>query len=127
MKILVVDDNQSVRESIYSLLTSVGYEVELAANGLAAFELAQNNVFSLHIIDHLMPVMNGLQLCKNLRCTDKCKNIPILFMTTQGLEKAKGLAEHTLFDGIIEKPIKPEQLLTLISKLVNKIEHNKVG
>ncbi len=119
MKILVVDDKQEVRESIERILTAVGYEVELAANGLAGFEKAQNNTYSLYIIDHLMPIMNGTQLAKNLQSVVNCQFTPILFMTTQGVESARSLAEFNFFSAIVAKPIQPDQFVLQVSQLLD--------
>jgi len=119
MKILVVDDKQEMRDSIGRILSAEGYEVDMAANGLAGFEKAQNNEYSLYIIDHLMPIMNGTQLAKNLKNVAHCHLTPILFMTTQGVESASTLAECNFFSAIIAKPIQTEQFVLQVSQLLD--------
>lgn len=117
MRILLVDDKQAVQDSLVSLLSQLGYEVETATNGLDAFEKAQNANFDLYIIDHLMPLMNGVQLTKNLKQTPQCKAIPILFMTTQGLDTVSKLEEFSQFSDVICKPVDSDNLIEKLVKL----------
>lgn len=117
MRILLVDDKQAVQDSLVSLLSQLGYEVETATNGLDAFEKAQNANFDLYIIDHLMPLMNGVQLTKNLKQTPQCKVIPILFMTTQGLDTVSKLEEFSQFSDVICKPVDSDNLIEKLVKL----------
>jgi len=116
MNILLVDDKQAVKDSLESILSQLGYHVETASNGLDAFEKAQNADFELYIIDHLMPLMNGVQLSKNLKQTESCAEVPILFMTTQGLDVVNKLEEFALFSDVLCKPVNAEML---IEKLVS--------
>jgi len=118
MNILVVDDNKLVRDSLFNELTQVGYNVECAVNGLDALEKVKSNSYHLCIVDHLMPLMNGVQLTKNLKQNEQYKAIPIIFMTTQGSDAVKLLPECQLFSSVINKPIEHDQLLTLIAQLI---------
>mgnify|MGYP000187931238 CR=1 FL=1 len=117
MHILVVDDKQAVRDSLIKLLESSGYTVHSACNGLDAFEKAQKCSYDLFIIDHLMPIMNGLQLAKNLSQQAATMLTPILFMTTQGIETINKTPEAQLFNAILSKPINEENLLSQVIQL----------
>ncbi|MCJ8320280.1 MAG: response regulator [Colwellia sp.] len=117
MHILVVDDKQAVRDSLIILLEASGYKVDSACNGLDAFEKAQKFNYDLFIIDHLMPIMNGLQLAKNLSQQSTTMLIPILFMTTQGIESINNIPESQLFTAILSKPINEENLLSQVIQL----------
>ena len=117
MKILIVDDKQSVLSSITALLENAGHSVVTASNGLDAFEKAQNQYFDLFVVDHLMPVMNGLVLVKNLRQHADTQNAPILFMSTQGVDSLKNLPEYPLFTYSIAKPIDEQALFFVINQL----------
>jgi len=117
MHILVVDDKQAVRDSLINLLEGNGYKVDSACNGLDAFEKAQKFNYDLFIIDHLMPIMNGLQLTKNLSQQAETMLTPILFMTTQGVESINNAAEAQLFSSILAKPINEENLLSQVIQL----------
>lgn len=119
MNILIVEDKQKVRENLFNLLSQMGHSVECAVNGLDALGKIQQNEYDLFVIDHLMPLMNGAQLSKNLKQNHQYKNTPILFMTTQGIEVAESLPESQLFSAIINKPIDEALFLKLISQLSN--------
>jgi len=114
MHILVVDDKQAVLDLVTDILKGYGHSIETASNGLDAFEKAQKSPFDLFIIDHLMPVMNGIQLAKNLKHTDKTKDTEIVFMTTQDVSGVKALPEARLFKGIVAKPIDENLLMQLV-------------
>lgn len=117
MNILVVDDNKAVQEKLAALIISQGHNVDLAINGLDALGKAQQGNYQLFVIDHLMPLMNGVQLTKNLKANQLSSKIPVIFMTTQGIHTLKNLVEFSLFDKVIDKPINEECFLTIVSEL----------
>jgi two-component system chemotaxis response regulator CheY len=119
MNILVIDDKKSVRDAISKLLVSLGHSVNTAVNGLDGFEKAQKTPYNLYIIDHLMPLMNGLVLSKNLKKNPFCVKTPILFMTTQGIDSVKRLPEFTLFSSIISKPLNETTFISVVESLTN--------
>jgi two-component system chemotaxis response regulator CheY len=116
MNILVVDDNKAVQEKLAALIISQGHNVDLAINGLDALGKAQQGNYQLFVIDHLMPLMNGVQLTKNLKANQLSSQIPVIFMTTQGIDTLKKLVEFSLFDKVIDKPINKEYFLTILSE-----------
>ena len=119
MKILVVDDNKAVQEKLATLLVSQGHSVDLAINGLDALGKAQQSDYQLFVIDHLMPLMNGVQLTKYLKNNVLFANVPVIFMTTQGADALTHSVESSLFTKIIDKPIKDTVFLAALSALVN--------
>ena len=121
MDILVVDDNKSVREYVSKLLTPLGYNVSTAVNGLDGFEKAQKDEFELYIIDHLMPLMNGVTLTKNLTQTSFCADTPILFMTTQSKDSVKNLSEFNIFRDIITKPLNEEKFISIVKNIISDV------
>ena len=119
MNILVVDDNKAVQEKLAALIISQGHNVDLAINGLDALGKAQQGNYQLFVIDHLMPLMNGVQLTKNLKANPLSSQVPVIFMTTQGTHTLKNLVEFSLFDKVIDKPINEEYFLTILSELAD--------
>lgn len=117
MHILVVDDKQPVREKVGYLLAQLGYTFECANNGLDALEKAQKQHFNLYIIDHLMPVMNGIKLVKNLKSKDTTSNVPIIFMSTQDISSLENIEELMHLECIIAKPIDEELFYQKINQL----------
>ena len=116
MNILVVDDKKTVQDLLTELLISQGHNVDKAINGLDALGKAQQGNYQLFIIDHLMPLMNGLQFTKNLKNIPELADTKIIFMTTQGSHTLKALPEFSLFDRVIDKPINKELLLSFITE-----------
>ena len=121
MKILVVDDKKSVREYASKLLTQSGYTVTTAVNGLDGFEKAQKEEFNLYIVDHLMPLMNGVTLTKNLKQSSFCTATPILFMTTQSTESVEGLPEYKFFNDIITKPLNEDKFISIVKRIISDV------
>ncbi len=121
MKILIVDDNQSVLNQVQGLLTEHGFDSVTASNGLDGLEKAQVTHFDLFIIDHLMPIMNGLQLAKNLRQNLATTRTPILFMSTQDLSLIEKTTELKLLDALASKPLAEK---TFISQIYSLLEQN---
>lgn len=119
MHILVIDDKKSVRDCMTKSLTSLGYTVTTAVNGLDGFEKAQQAPFSLYVIDHLMPLMNGVTLSKNLKQTPYCKDTPILFITTQSKTSVESSPEFDLFDDIVSKPLTEIEFISAVKSLIN--------
>jgi len=118
MHILIVDDKLTVRESIAALISKQGFTFEYAINGLDALNKAKDQVFELYIIDHLMPIMDGIKLVHNLRSNAVTKNIPILFMSTQDISKVTCKVADKSFDSIIAKPLDPKLLSREINQLL---------
>jgi two-component system chemotaxis response regulator CheY len=119
MNVLVIDDKKSVRDAISKFLVALGYSVDTAVNGLDGFEKAQQTPYHLYIIDHLMPLMNGVVLSKNLKKNPFCAKTPILFMTTQEIDSVKRLAEFTLFSSIISKPLNGTTFISVVESLMS--------
>lgn len=118
MQILVVDDKQIILDSLSRLLIKHGYNVDTACNGLAAAEKLQISDYDLFIVDHLMPVMNGIQFTKHIRQNINYNTIPVIFMTTQGKDTIHSLCDTSMFTAIIDKPIAEQALLKSINSLL---------
>ncbi len=79
--ILVVDDEEAVVEFVSSLLEESDYRILRAYDGRSAFEMARNEHPDLVLSDIMMPIMDGLELCRQLRETPETAHIPIILMT----------------------------------------------
>jgi CheY-like chemotaxis protein len=126
MNILVVDDNKTVQENLITIITAQGYCVGSAVNGLDALGKIQATNYDVYVIDHLMPLMNGIKLVKNLKANPSTSEIPIIFMTTQGISAIKNTSEFPLFNAVIEKPINENELINLLSGFENNSFQNMV-
>lgn len=121
MNILVVEDKKVVQEKLAGLLTSQGHSVDIAINGLDALEKVQKADYQLFVIDHLMPLMNGIQLTKNLKNNPSLVNAPVIFMTTQGAHTLKNLPEFEFFHSVIDKPIDEALFNNMIAEFTPSI------
>lgn len=120
MNILLVDDKKTILSSISAFLEDEGHDVTTALNGLSAFEQTHLADFDLFIIDHLMPVMDGIQLAKRLKKQDQTADLPLIFMSTQDKKSVTHLVENQLVDHILSKPINFQELAELLKRYSTK-------
>lgn len=116
MNILLVDDKPLILDAISKLLENSGFTVHTAYNGLDAYKKAQKFCYDLFVVDHLMPLMDGIQFSKNLKKHEPSANKPIVFMTTQDLKSVSHGGYAHLFDEIIAKPINEAKFLSFVDK-----------
>jgi PAS domain S-box-containing protein len=127
MKILIVDDN---RENLYlleTLLKGSGYEVVSAINGTEALEKLRSEATNMIISDILMSVMDGFQLCREVKRDDELKDIPFVFYTaTYTDEKDEELALKMGADKFIRKPVEPDEFIKIIQAVMKDVERGKL-
>lgn len=116
--ILIVDDSESIRKLVQFNLTSAGYYVLVANNGVEALKFFQGETIHLLLTDLHMPEMNGLELIKEVRKLSDYKHIPILFLTTETQVALKKEAKEAGATGWIVKPFVLEKLLSTIRKVL---------
>jgi CheY-like chemotaxis protein len=105
-KILVVEDNEDTREILLYRLQSMGdYQVMLASNGREALEMATKSRPDLVIMDLKMPVMDGWEATKALRDTPWGKDLPVIALTAQAMERDEEKALSAGCSDYIAKPI----------------------
>jgi len=110
-RILVVDDEPQLTRVLRTGLTSRGYDVRAAADGLAGFETFTDWHPDLVITDVAMPVMNGLELCRRLRAISP---VPIIVLSAKGEEKTKVEALDLGADDYVTKPFGIDELLARV-------------
>ena len=101
MKILIVEDEDMIREGISDYLTDCGYEIIQTADGLEALEQFFNHQVALVLLDIQMPKLNGLEVLSEIR---KSSQVPVLMLTAFQDEEYKMSAFAALADGYLEKP-----------------------
>jgi two-component system response regulator MprA len=119
MRILVVDDERAVRDSLRRALELEGYEVELAADGREALErLEENGQIDAVVLDVLMPGVDGLEVSRTLRRSGN--RVPVLMLTarTQVEDRVEGLDAGA--DDYVTKPFALEELLARLRALLRR-------
>lgn len=117
-RILVVDDEDSVRQLFQIMLQHEGYEVLLAANGAEALLMAHREQPDLIILDWMMPVLDGLSVLRQLRGDQTTRHIPILMLTARQSDSDTSAALMHGADVYLTKPFEPQEVLSVISRLL---------
>jgi len=117
--ILVVDDNQPVLDQVKQYFSAADFSITTAVNGLDGLDKANKSQFDLIIVDHLMPIMNGIQLCKNIRQSESLSHTPLIFMTTQEITSVESYDSTEIFDVILAKPLEQEVLMINVRRLLD--------
>jgi len=115
-KILVIEDNNLIRETVLELLESRGFEAVGAANGQVGIELAIAQIPDLILSDVMMPQLNGFEVFVALRSHPATASIPFIFMTGSEMEKAIELKA----DGYLSKPCSVTEILRAIATQLEK-------
>ena len=117
-RILAVDDSPSMRQMVSATLTSAGYEVDQAEDGVQALQLAGKHRFDLVITDVNMPNMDGITLVRELRGKPNYKFVPLLILTTEATSERKMAGKSAGATGWLVKPFNPDRLLATIQKVL---------
>jgi two-component system chemotaxis response regulator CheY len=117
--IITVDDSASVRQMVSFTLKGAGYEVMEACDGKDALaKLSAGSKADMVITDLNVPNMNGIELIKALRANPAYKFVPIVLLTTESQDSKKQEGKAAGATGWIVKPFKPDQLLSVIKKVL---------
>ncbi len=117
-RILAVDDSVAMRQMVGITLSSAGHQVEQAADGREALQLAERSRFDLIITDVNMPGMDGIALVRELRGRAMYKYVPMLVLTTEATTERKQQGKAAGATGWLVKPFNPERLLATIAKVL---------
>ena len=137
IKILCVDDEPDILEILKYNLSNEGYDISIANDGLSAIKKAQEINPNLIIMDIMMPNMDGIQACENLRADEKFNDTIIMFLTARGEDYSHVAAYEAGADDYVTKPVKPKVLVSKVKGLlrrfkkvndndINIIEHNDI-
>src|SRR5574344_1167022 len=117
-RILIVDDDDEIRELLEFDIRSSGYFVDTASDGLEGLNKALNNSYDLVLLDVMMPKMNGFDVCKNIRQAKL--SIPILMLTAKGTIDDKTSGFDCGADDYLVKPFDIQEVLLRIRALLRR-------
>ncbi|PLX20523.1 MAG: DNA-binding response regulator [Salinivirgaceae bacterium] len=119
-KILLVDDEVDILEFVSYNLSKEGYEVTTATNGKEAIQKAKETKPHLIILDVMMPEMDGIETCSQIREIDDLHNTIIAFLTARGEDYSQIAGFEAGGDDYITKPIKPKVLISRVKALLKR-------
>jgi two-component system alkaline phosphatase synthesis response regulator PhoP len=123
IKILLVDDEQDILEIVGYNLTQEGYKIVTASNGKEAIAAAKKELPQLIIMDVMMPEMDGMEACENIRKIPELANVIIAFLTARSEDYSQVAGFDAGADDYIAKPIKPKLLISKVKALLRRLKN----
>jgi len=121
MRILLVDDEPDILEFVGFNLSREGYEVERASNGRDAIAKASAFLPHLILLDVMMPDMDGIETCQEIRKDPKLKDVLICFLTARGEDYSQIAGFRSGADDYITKPVRPRVLVSRVGALLRRV------
>ena len=122
IKILCVDDEPDILEILKYNLSNEGYDISVANDGLSCIKKAKEINPNLIIMDVMMPNMDGIQACENLRADEKFNDTIIMFLTARGEDYSHVAAYEAGADDYVTKPVKPKVLVSKVKGLLRRFK-----
>lgn len=113
-KILIVDDEQDIVETLQFMLEAEGYECHCAFDGESGLNMAKEIIPDLIILDVMMPKINGYKISRLLKYDNKYKDIPIIMITARSQDEDKTIGEETGVNEYITKPFEIDFVVTRV-------------
>jgi len=123
-KILLVDDERDILEFLSYNLTNEGFEIHTASNGADALRLAVEVQPHLVLLDVMMPEMDGIETCEEIRKIPELENTLVAFLTARGEDYSQIAGFEAGGDDYITKPIKPKLLISKIKSLLKRTTYS---
>ena len=120
IKILLVDDEQDILEIVGYNLSQEGYQIVMASNGREAIAKAKKEQPDLIIMDVMMPEIDGMEACENIRKIPELQDIIITFLTARSEDYSQVAGFDAGADDYIAKPIKPKVLVSKVKALLRR-------
>lgn len=115
-KILLIEDNNDIRENTCELLELEGYQVFLAADGSNGLSLAQEHLPDVIVCDIMMPLTDGYEVLQQLKGGSPTATIPFIFLTANAENREMEAGLKMGADGYIRKPFEPEELFAALDR-----------
>lgn len=125
IRILLVDDEPDILEILKYNLTSEGYQVSTAKNGLEGVEKAKKKKPHLIILDVMMPEMDGIEACEKIRKIEGLEDTIITFLTARGEDYSQLAGFEAGADDYITKPVKPKVLMSKVKALLRRFKESE--
>ena len=120
-RVLIVDDEENIREGLREYAEFEGHTVTEAVDGMDAVNKCRNNDFDVIIMDIMMPRLDGFSACKEIR---KLKDIPVLMLSARGEEYDKLFGFELGIDDYVVKPFSPKEVMARINVIISRRENS---
>lgn len=125
MKIVIVEDDKTIRENLHEILEAYDYEVVSYADGLEGLKGIKEKLPDLVVCDIMLPLMDGYQILENLKSTTETASIPFIFLTARADRSDQRKGMELGADDFIVKPFTKQELLNAISARLRKEKHTE--
>ena len=119
-KVLIADDEEDIKEIMQMFLESQGYEVETAFDGLSALDQVRTWNPDVILLDIMMPVMDGIQVCEKIKGDPSTKHIPVIMVSAASKRDMEGPAFEAGADEYVVKPFDPAELGKVVERCLAK-------
>jgi two-component system phosphate regulon response regulator PhoB len=120
-RVLIVDDDPDIVRLVSYNLSHAGFDVQTASTGRAALELVQKQPPDLVVLDVMLPDVDGLEVCRNLRQQAPFRRIPILMLTARGEEIDRVVGFELGADDYVSKPFSPRELVLRVKSILRRV------
>ena len=124
-RILLVDDEEDILEFLSYNLIKEGFKIKTASNGKSALKILEKFNPDLIILDVMMPEMDGIEVCENIRKNEKNDDVLILFLTARSEDYSELAGFSAGADDYITKPIKPRLLVSRVNAILKRKRRTK--
>jgi two-component system alkaline phosphatase synthesis response regulator PhoP len=120
--ILLIEDDQDIAELLKHYLGKESFSLQHVSDGFSGLKQAQAQHFDLIILDIMLPEMDGLEVCKELRADPKAASVPIIMLTAKTEEMDKIVGLELGADDYVTKPFSPRELLARVKAVLRRAE-----
>ena len=124
-KILIIEDEKDIRDLLQHYLKREGYEVKSAQDGESGLQKIRKERFDLLLLDLMLPQVDGLEICRNLRSRPETADLPIIMITAKGEESDRIVGLEMGADDYITKPFSPREVLARVKAIFRRMEKPK--
>ncbi|MGI6856319.1 response regulator transcription factor [Mesorhizobium sp. 1B3] len=120
-RILIVEDEPNIVESLSFILGRAGFEVDTVAEGTAALDRLRRQSFSALVLDIMLPGMNGLEVLKTIRTDSVLAGLPVMVLSARGQASDRKAAEAIGANAFVTKPFSNAEVVERVSRLVSGV------
>lgn len=122
-KILIVDDEENIREVVREYCELSGYETDEASDGMEAIDKVKNNHYDCIVLDVMMPKLDGFSACKEIK---KIDDVPVIMLSARTEEYDKLFGFEIGVDDYVIKPFSPKELMARIKVILERGNHHEI-